>query len=682
MKMRPSSKIFLILSVVILVVLHNVFAQIDAPLIPLKRGMLWELFHYGKVCAPFSNWSRLNIGMDWPGFDPEWIGADIGGQASHLTTGGFWIGARDSTDRVISIDDWAMYTGNVSPELNAKYTSKKHTKRWKSGENYWCQLDPNEAEEVIDSEWEMNPTYQPQYGGERQLPLNVRRTVRQWNGSQKDENYIIIEYVLKNISGKVKGNIIPDTMTMYGTYLMFTYAFSINARGWRVLFPSYSAGSRNNRFIFDPTRRLIYGWAIDFPVTAGVDETYDFYPQGGPDRKGEFLAPGYPGLKFLYISPDSTGRTNRINGYAWAVADDRIDLYGPFIGITGYATEYEILKDPKKNSYPVTSPSAAEWGNRRMWSLISVGPFTLKPGDSIKVVTAEVIGGISYADAINPQTTKAKIGSEGTKALFANADRAQFAYDHDYRLTHPPAAPKFTVRLYDEKEGIVADVIEWGKEAESIPDPDYTGDERYDLAGYRIYRSNYLPIGPWERIADIKKGDPTVFNSATGKYKYVDTSVSIGSSYYYAVTAYDTGHISWPVDRAYRFPETGSNKVPPMESSIFANRTTTAFRATIPATKRMSRILVVPNPFVARSGLINPGDIDVISFVNIPSPCTIRIYTMRGDLVKTIEHNDGSGIAAWNQVTDYGQFAKSGIYIYHIETPDGDKAIGKFAIIR
>jgi len=55
---------------------------------------------------------------------------------------------------------------------------------------------------------------------------------------------------------------------------------------------------------------------------------------------------------------------------------------------------------------------------------------------------------------------------------------------------------------------------------------------------------------------------------------------------------------------------------------------------------------------------------------------------MRGDLVKTIEHNDGSGIAAWNQVTDYGQFAKSGIYIYHIETPDGDKAIGKFAIIR
>jgi hypothetical protein len=301
----------------------------------------------------------------------------------------------------------------------------------------------------------------------------------------------------------------------------------------------------------------------------------------------------------------------------------------------------------------------------------------------MKVVTAEVIGGAAYADAVNPLTPKSKIGSDGTKALFANCDRAQFAYDHNYRVTHPPAAPtNFTLRLYDEKEGIVADVIEWGKEAENIPDPDYVGDEKYDLVGYRIYRSNYLPIGPWERVADVKKGDPSAFNAATGKYKYVDTTVSIGSSYYYAMTAYDTGHAAWPVDRSFRFSETGSNRVPPMESSIFANRTTTTFRATIPATKQLDKILVVPNPFVARSGLINPGDIDVISFVNIPSPSTIRIYTMRGDLVKTIEHNDGSGIAAWNQVTDYGQFAKSGIYIYRVETPDGNKSIGKFAIVR
>ena len=234
----------------------------------------------------------------------------------------------------------------------------------------------------------------------------------------------------------------------------------------------------------------------------------------------------------------------------------------------------------------------------------------------------------------------------------------------------------------DEKEGVIANVIEWYDSVEAIPDRDYSGNEAYDLVGYRIYRSNYLPIGPWELIADIKKGDPQFYDPSKRKYKFVDTTVTIGFSYYYSITSYDTGHASWPPNPNARFPETNSNRVPPMESSIFANRMVVPFKATIPATSELDKILVVPNPFIARSGFVNPRDVDVIQFVNIPSPCAIRIYTIRGDLVKTINHNDGSGIASWNQVTDYGQYVESGIYIYHVETPDGKKKIGKFAIIR
>ena len=191
-----------------------------------------------------------------------------------------------------------------------------------------------------------------------------------------------------------------------------------------------------------------------------------------------------------------------------------------------------------------------------------------------------------------------------------------------------------------------------------------------------------MPIGPWELIADIKKGDTQFYDPSKRKYKFVDTTVTIGFSYYYSITSYDTGHASWPPNLNARFPETNSNRVPPMESSIFANRMVVPFKATIPATSELDKILVVPNPFIARSGFVNPRDVDVIQFVNIPSPCAIRIYTIRGDLVKTINHNDGSGIASWNQVTDYGQYVESGIYIYHVETPDGKKKIGKFAIIR
>jgi len=39
------------------------------------------------------------------------------------------------------------------------------------------------------------------------------------------------------------------------------------------------------------------------------------------------------------------------------------------------------------------------------------------------------------------------------------------------------------------------------------------------------------------------------------------------------------------------------------------------------------------------------------------------------------------GIVAWNQVTDFGQFIESGIYIFHVDSPFGVK-IGKFAVVR
>jgi hypothetical protein len=106
------------------------------------------------------------------------------------------------------------------------------------------------------------------------------------------------------------------------------------------------------------------------------------------------------------------------------------------------------------------------------------------------------------------------------------------------------------------------------------------------------------------------------------------------------------------------------------------------FVATVKPVNNLNEVLVVPNPFVIDEGYTLPGEGDNIQFVNIPNPCTIRIYTIRGDLVKTIEVQQGDGaIAEWDQVTDFGQFVESGIYIYHIDSQVGTK-IGKFAIVR
>ena len=162
---------------------------------------------------------------------------------------------------------------------------------------------------------------------------------------------------------------------------------------------------------------------------------------------------------------------------------------------------------------------------------------------------------------------------------------------------------------------------------------------------------------------------------AGGQYTFVDSTVDIGKGYYYALTTFNRGRTSW------QGVQTVTN-VPPMETSLFANRTRTPFVATLAPTTTVDNILVVPNPFVIGSGFSQPGAGDKIQFVNIPNPCTIRIFTVRGDLVRTLDVPDGAGaIVTWDQVTDFGQFVKSGIYVYHVESPVGT-TIGKLAIIR
>jgi len=123
--------------------------------------------------------------------------------------------------------------------------------------------------------------------------------------------------------------------------------------------------------------------------------------------------------------------------------------------------------------------------------------------------------------------------------------------------------------------------------------------------------------------------------------------------------------------------------VPSLESSIFANRTTSPFYTTLtPTDADLSGVTVVPNPFYRSSGFELAGDAKLIQFVNLSTACTIEIYTVRGDLVKTIRHSDPqSGVATWNQISDYGQYVKSGMYFFKVHNDRGEGKTGKFAIV-
>lgn len=108
------------------------------------------------------------------------------------------------------------------------------------------------------------------------------------------------------------------------------------------------------------------------------------------------------------------------------------------------------------------------------------------------------------------------------------------------------------------------------------------------------------------------------------------------------------------------------------------------------AKSSIGEISVVPNPYIAaasweKRNLNQTGRGERrIDFINLPAKCTIRIYTVAGQLVKTL-YKDGSptdGTASWNLVSDDGMDVSYGLYIYHVEAPDIGSHIGRFAIIK
>lgn len=657
----------------------------------MNRGMLWQSVFNGKIGGNFNNWARRGIGLDWPGFDESVLSENIGGAPSHLVTGGFFVGAKKTRDTVLSVEDWSIAGGTVSSEGGAKYKITKHWFKYKNGANYWLSSNGREGEEVIETQWEYNLNYANLDDRERQLPIRVTRTMHQWNGSRRDENYIIYEYTFRNISPELRaaGRSVPDTL--FGFYAMMTYALQVNSRAWTVLFPQLTPGARNTFFFYDPSRKMIAGRSGDYRDTPS-DESFMFAAQQGPVvnklRTGEYLAPGFVGVRLLYASPDSTGQASRVNKFGWSAASSSIDLSGPFTGIPGTnEAKYAVLANPALASNFVASTADTVFMRRsRMWSLMSLGPWTILPGDSIVVALAEIVDGADYHYAVIPSTPPTRFSGtapgQGANIFFATADKAQFTYNQKlagfgYNHPDPPAAPKYSIDFFRGPERKVANVLTWGNETENLADPD---DGITDLAGYRVYRSVYLPIGPWDTVGTIVKGDPQYYNGGTGKYTFLDTTVTVGETYYYALTAFDTGRASWSVNPAAIHPDSRSTRVLSSESSIFANRAPasgirTPFRATLESNRDVNNVLVAPNPVV---GVGNQK----VQFVFLPNPCTIRIYSLRADLLATINIPEGyGGLYSWDPITDYGGFIESGVYLYHVDSPQGKK-IGKFAFVR
>ena len=103
--------------------------------------------------------------------------------------------------------------------------------------------------------------------------------------------------------------------------------------------------------------------------------------------------------------------------------------------------------------------------------------------------------------------------------------------------------------------------------------------------------------------------------------------------------------------------------------------------------KDMNRIRVVPNPYVVSSlwepefGELRREPLRQIQFINLPPECTIYIFTVDADLIKTIYHSSTNGTEVWDLRAEGGREIAAGVYIYLVKTQDTEH-LERFAVIK
>ena len=95
----------------------------------------------------------------------------------------------------------------------------------------------------------------------------------------------------------------------------------------------------------------------------------------------------------------------------------------------------------------------------------------------------------------------------------------------------------------------------------------------------------------------------------------------------------------------------------------------------------LDRIRVVPNPYYTRSRYELNQFNRVVRFMNMPEVCTVRIFNLAGELVRTLSKTDPStSILSWDLLTENRLPVASGVYIYHIEVPGAGSTVGRMVV--
>jgi len=436
---------------------------------------------------------------------------------------------------------------------------------------------------------------------------------------------------------------------------------------------------------------------INYKAPRGYDESevINYYDSRGvPDPKtGMFLAAAYEGMAIFHTDKSATNTSDDITNpksLSWTGHSD----YWSKMWRNGI---WDFITNPTNRTLPKWEYEGFAHnemsGTQNMFQVQGVGPYDISIGQDFTAVYAIAAGSIDQ-DVCYTEGQKwwnwywdlsgEKLDNAGKNALiatskdslFLNLNRAYWAYSKNYDIPDPLPAPNIEV-----SSGPDRNEIEWGYSDPSFfKDPDTGADDFYQ---WRLYRKK----GAFEvdHVTDIGNYYPyeLIGTFDRGTTSYMDNSAERGVAYHYCVTAVDDGS----QNTSGLFP--GQK----LESSYYANRTPLAVVAFKPGLNISDEVVVVPNPYSVSTGIENmmnwPGAPNQVRFMNLPAYCTLKIYTSTGDLVKTIDHQSGSGDEAWiNLRTDFNQYPSSGVYILVVDDPKDleknplPRQFVKFVIVR
>ena len=130
-----------------------------------------------------------------------------------------------------------------------------------------------------------------------------------------------------------------------------------------------------------------------------------------------------------------------------------------------------------------------------------------------------------------------------------------------------------------------------------------------------------------------------------------------------------------------RCGERGVPRTCPNLNSKLANLIDAPIEPVAGLTVNLQGVMVVPNPFRGGESWDLP-DGNEVQFKNLPSKARIRIYTVAGDLVRDLSHNESvRDFERWDLKNANGKDVVSGIYMYRVESGTFF-AQGRFIVIR